>query len=176
MKRLVYFLIIVAAAVGGYILYRKMTGNPQPDASGNNSQSGQSGQAGNSSQSGQSSQTGQTNLYSSIGAGGGSQNGGSQAQQPGLRPCSFGERQTAEFLQKQLSDNREMVAYYENQIRLIQEMPLCNTGKSNVLGCVSDESERQRMIESAQRQKAYFEGLAQQNEATLNRLKSQCQL
>jgi hypothetical protein len=167
MKRLVYLLIIAAAAVGGYILYSKMTGNAQTDASGSGGQQGQSGQ---------SSQSSQTNLYSSIGASGGSQRGGAQTTQGGLRPCSWQERQTAEFLQKQLNDNREMVAYYENQIRLIQEMPLCNTGRSNVLGCVSSEAERQRMIESTQKQKAYFEGLASQNEATLNRLKSQCQL
>jgi bacterioferritin (cytochrome b1) len=164
MKRLVYLLIIAAAAVGGYFLYRKMTENPQANTSGSGGQSGQSGQSG------------QANLYSSIGASGGLQSGGSPVQQPSLRPCSFGERQTAEFLQKQLNDNRGMVAYYENQIRLIQEMPLCNTGRSNVLGCVSSEAERQRMIESTQRQKAYFEDLASKNEATLNRLKSQCQL
>jgi hypothetical protein len=170
MKRLVYLLIIAAAAVGGYFLYRKMTENAQKDTSGSGSRPG------NSSQSGQSGQTSQTNLYSGIGVSGGSQRGGAQTTQGGLRPCSWQERQTAEFLQKQLNDNREMVAYYENQIRLIQEMPLCNTGRSNVLGCVSSEAERQRMIESTRRQKAYFEDLASKNEATLNRLKSQCQL
>jgi hypothetical protein len=170
MKRLVYLLIIAAAAVGGYFLYRKMTEKPQTDTSGSGSQSG------NSSQSSQSGQTGQTNLYGGIGVGGWSQTGRSQVQQPSLRPCSWQERQTAEFLQKQLSDNREMAAHFENMERLIQEMPLCSTGGSNVLGCVNDEQERQKMIQSARRQKSYFYGLSTKNEETLNRLKSQCRI
>jgi hypothetical protein len=173
MKRLVYLLIIAAAAIGGYFLYRKMTEKPASDG-GKNTGNGVLGSVG------------QQNVYSGvgIGAGSGSQTGtNSVAGAAGssnsgknytLRLCSAQERQTLEFLQRELSSNREMAAHFENMERLIQEMPLCGTGTANVLGCVDNEQERQKMLQSARRERSQFEGLASKNEQTLARMKSQC--
>jgi hypothetical protein len=75
--------------------------------------------------------------------------------------------ETVAFLKKQLADNEEMTRYYENQMQQIREMPLCSTGKANVLGCVENEAERQKLLEGARRQRDYFAGLAEQNRRTL---------